>query len=116
MVAAAGSMLLLAPVIGQSPLRRIDLRARRLEFNPSVIELELGETVVLVAVTEDVIHGISVPDLSVRADLIPGRGPIEIKLHGRKPGRFTMVCDNFCGDGHDKMFGTVVVKSGATRQ
>ena len=38
----------------------------------------------------------------------PGR-PVEVTLTPGKPGRFHYLCDNFCGDGHDRMSGILVV-------
>lgn len=45
---------------------------------------------------------------TVRVDLIPGKF-VEITLIPRKAGRFHYLCDNFCGEGHDKMSGMLIV-------
>jgi len=48
------------------------------------------------------------PDFGIRVDLVPGK-TVELKLTPRTPGRFHYLCDNFCGDGHDKMSGILIV-------
>ena len=67
-----------------------------------------GERVTLLLATLDFAHGFSVPDLNVRVDLVPGK-VVELALHPERAGRFGFLCDNFCGEGHDEMSGTIVV-------
>ncbi len=53
-------------------------------------------------------HGFAVPELGARVDLVPGR-TVTLGLTPPRAGRFTMLCDNFCGEGHDRMSGWLVV-------
>ena len=58
--------------------------------------------------TEDFVHGFSVPDFNTRIDLVPGK-TFELTLTPNRAGRFVFLCDNFCGDGHDRMTGSLIV-------
>lgn len=58
--------------------------------------------------TLDVLMGFKVPDLGVRADIIPGK-VTRVRLVPGKVGTFPFLCDIFCGSGHENMTGTIVV-------
>lgn len=88
--------------------RRIPVTARKFEFTPAEITVARGETVTFVLAAIDFPHGFAMPDFGVRKDLIPGQA-VEVTITPAKPGRFHYLCDNFCGDGHDKMSGILVV-------
>lgn len=93
-----------APATG----RRIEVAVRRFEFEPSVVDLVVGESVILALRCEDFAHGFAIPDLSVRVDLVPGRIHA-LMLVAAHVGSFTILCDNFCGEGHDRMTGLLRV-------
>lgn len=78
--------------------------AQRFKFVPNVIELKVGEPVLLLFSSSDYFHGFNVPDLGIRADLLPGL-VTPIRLTPKQPGRLDFLCDNFCGDGHEVMHG-----------
>ncbi len=94
--------------VAQLAPRRIEMTAVKFKFDRTEIRARKGERVMLVLTTPDFVHGFSVPDLAIRADLVPGR-TVEIALPTDRAGRFVFLCDNFCGDGHDRMNGVVVV-------
>jgi len=104
--------LALAGIAGLAPAapkeRVIKIEARRFAYTPDVITLKRGEAVLLEITAIDFAHGFSVPDLKQRADLVPGR-PVRLRLQPESAGRFTFLCDNFCGGGHEEMNGTLVV-------
>jgi cytochrome c oxidase subunit II len=89
--------------------RVIEIEARRFVFTPSEIHIRQGELVTLAFKAQDFIHGFSVPELAVRADLIPGL-LTKVKIQVEKAGRFDFLCDNFCGDGHEEMHGVLIVE------
>lgn len=95
-----------APVAGQE--RVIKIVAQRFMYTPNEITLKKGETVTLEFRSLDFIHGFKVPDLGVRADLLPGRNTL-VHLTPQKSGRFPFLCDNFCGSGHEDMNGIIIV-------
>ena len=88
--------------------RVIEITARRFEYRPSEIELKAGEPVIIAIRSLDFMHGMSLPDLGIRLDLVPGQ-VTRLNLHPKAPGVIDFACDNFCGDGHEEMHGRFVV-------
>jgi cytochrome c oxidase subunit II len=87
--------------------RGIAVTVSKFAFNPTTIRARVGETITLVLTSIDFVHGFAIPELNVRVDVPPGR-PIELTLPSLREGRFIYLCDNFCGEGHDKMSGVLV--------
>ena len=110
-LAAAGAALLRTGVAqdGGEP-RVIEMVARRFLYEPNEIALKVGERVVIAIRSLDFVHGMNVPDLGKRLDLVPGR-VTKLELHPQKPGVIDFVCDNFCGDGHEEMHGRFIVSA-----
>jgi len=107
-VVVTGAAALVARVaVAQSP-RVIEVVARRFAFAPAEIPLKAGERVVLAVRSLDFMHGFSVPDLGLRADLLPGQ-VTRIELPPQRAGTIDFLCDNFCGDGHEQMHGRLLV-------
>ena len=90
------------------PVRIIELTARRFVFTPEVLTAKAGEKIVLEVKSLDFIHGMNIPDLKIRVDLMPGR-VTRIELPALQAGTYDFLCDNFCGDGHEEMHGKLVV-------
>ena len=91
--------------------RRITVTARKFEFSETEIHARAGESILLVVTSIDFMHGFAMPKLNLRADVPPGR-TVTLALPELRPGRYTYLCDNFCGEGHDEMSGTLVVTDG----
>ncbi|MBC7803229.1 MAG: cytochrome c oxidase subunit II [Candidatus Parcubacteria bacterium] len=106
--AVSCGVLLSASRGGAAEVNRIELSARKFEFSSTEIRVKRGQPVTLVLRTDDFAHGFSVPDFNVRADLVPGR-TVEVTFTPGRAGRFDFLCDNFCGEDHDHMSGTIVV-------
>ncbi len=88
--------------------RVIEMTARRFTYEPNEIALKAGERVVIAIRSLDFMHGMNLPDLGMRLDLVPGR-VTRLTLHPKVPGVIDFVCDNFCGDGHEEMHGRFIV-------
>jgi cytochrome c oxidase subunit II len=84
--------------------------AQRFNYTPGEIRVKAGRPVVLEFTSLDFVHGFSMPDLNVRADLPPGV-VTRVRLTGQKPGVYEFLCDNFCGDGHEEMHGRMFVET-----
>ena len=91
--------------------RRVELGLSRFTFSRAEIHAQPGDTLTLVLTSSDFVHGFSVPELNARLDVPPG-SPHELTLPVLPEGRFIYLCDNFCGEGHDKMSGLLVVARG----
>ncbi len=95
-------------VLAQAPATRIAVDVRKFEFAPAEIRVKRGQSVTFVLSTTDFVHGFAIPDFNARVDVIPGK-PTELTLTPGKSGKFHVLCDNFCGEGHDKMNAWLVV-------
>ncbi len=87
----------------------IQVTAEKFKFTPAVIELKLGEPVVLELTTLDRKHGFQVSDLNIDESIEPGK-VTRVRISPAKPGTFLFHCDIFCGSGHEEMAGEIVVK------
>ncbi len=88
--------------------RVILIKAHRFEFVPNQITLKKGEPVVLQITSEDVAHGFFVRPLKIDEDLEPGHTK-SIPLTPQVAGKFTTICDHFCGVNHGNMHMTIEV-------
>lgn len=60
--------------------------------------------------SKDVIHGFWVPELRMKADMVPGLINT-IRVTPTVPGTYRVICSEFCGEAHGAMKGVVVVDS-----
>lgn len=82
--------------------RSIEINARRFAFDPDVITLRKGETVLLVLKSLDVKHGLRIRELGL--DLKASKGkPAEELFTPREAGDFVGRCSVFCGARHGTM-------------
>ena len=105
-VSAAGLGRVLAQT-GPAP-RTVEIEARRFEYRPAEIRLTVGEPVVVAVTSIDFIHGLLIPDLGKRFDLVPGQ-VTRFEWLPTQAGVIEFLCDNFCGDEHEDMHGRFVV-------
>ena len=85
----------------QTP-RKIKIIASRFSFTPDEIVLKKDEPVVLVLRSVDVTHGLTVPELKIKAEIKKGKAT-EIQVTPSVAGNFVGKCANFCGQGHALM-------------
>ena len=65
----------------------------------------------LLMTSRDVIHSFFVPDFRVKQDVLPGRYT-ELWFEATQPGRYQILCTEYCGTWHSQMWGEVVVMPG----
>ncbi len=90
--------------------RIIRIEAKRFVYTPNEITVKQGEHVILELTALDFIHGFNLPDFKIRTDITPGI-PVQLPLNPTEAGRYTFLCDNFCGDGHESMNGRLIVEA-----
>jgi len=91
--------------------RVIEVIAKRLVFEPAEIDVMVGERVTLAVRSADGVHGIEIKKVKVSKEIPRGAAPVMIEFTATEAGRFPIVCSEYCGDGHDDMKGTLVVKA-----
>jgi cytochrome c oxidase subunit 2 len=95
---------------GDQP-RVIDVTASRFAFEPSTIEVAVGERVRLVMTSADGVHGLEIKKFKVKKEIPRGGTPVTVDFTANAEGRFPILCSEFCGDGHEEMTGTLVVRA-----
>src|SRR4051812_33218550 len=90
--AAAGLALGAIGVRAAADERVIAVVARKFVFVPNELTLRAGEAVVLELSAPEVMMGINLAALGVRADIVPGRAT-RLRLPALKPGRYVFNCD-----------------------
>jgi heme/copper-type cytochrome/quinol oxidase subunit 2 len=77
-----------------------------------VIEVSKGDLVVLKLKSSDVVHGFSLKDFGVFVEtgIKPGKVTV-VSFKADKAGSFTFSCNAICGDNHQNMQGTLVVRA-----
>ena len=89
--------------------RTIKIQAKKFEYTPNEIKVKKGEKIMLELTALDFVHGFNLPDFKIRTDIPPGK-VTKVALNPTETGRFTFLCDNFCGDGHEEMNGILIVE------
>lgn len=75
---------------------------------PARIVVPQGAKVELILTTSDVEHGIGVRGLAINESIQPGRTTV-VRFLAQTPGVYPMRCSVYCGRGHDKMTGEIVI-------
>ncbi len=99
---AATAAVLIAGCAARPAQRVVELKAKRFEFSPPELRLRKGEPVLLRVTSSDVTHGLFQKELGIDADIAPGR-TTEVTFTPGRAGRYTVICDHFCGTGHGNM-------------
>ncbi len=107
----AGPRVTVAP----QETREIQVTAKKYEFNPNVFTVKQGERVKLIITATDRDHGFKCGAFGINQKLKKG-APTTIEFTAEKPGTFSFKCSDFCGAGHLKMKGKVVVEKAVEKQ
>jgi cytochrome c oxidase subunit 2 len=99
-----------APAKTGAKVRTIKIQAKKFVYTPDRIILKKGESVILEFTSVDFVHGFHIPDMKVRADLMPGQ-LTRVPLTFKEAGEYAFLCDNFCGSGHEEMNGKIIVEA-----
>jgi len=78
-------------------------------YAPGTLEVPAGATVHFTITSPDVIHGFEIPGTNVNMMVLPGE--VNHTTHTfKKPGEYLILCNEYCGIGHEMMKTTLVVK------
>ena len=87
----------------------IKVTAKKYEFDPNVIRVKKGDHVKLVITATDHDHGFKLEALQIDQLLKKGEAtPVEFTAD--QAGTFPFECSHFCGLGHRKMKGELIVE------
>ncbi len=93
----------------QGDIKEFKITAKQFAFEPETIEINKGDKVRLIVTSMDVPHGFSIPEYGINERLDVGK-PVTIEFIANKEGSFSSFCSVFCGSGHSKMKGKIIVK------
>ncbi len=96
------------PIAEPAPGGDAYLLARMWWWTP-VLKLRQGETYRLHLSSLDLQHGFSLQPLNMNFQVLPGYDHV-LTITPTSKGEFTIVCNEFCGIGHDKMIGKILVE------
>ena len=96
------------PLVEPAPGSDAYLVARMWNWYPA-LKLRKGETYRLHMSSLDLQHGFSLQPLNMNFQVLPGYDHV-LTLTPTSSGEFTIVCNEFCGIGHDKMIGKIIVE------
>ncbi len=74
----------------------------------NVLRVPAGRNVRLLMTSRDVIHSFYVPEFRIKKDVLPGRYTDQW-FNAVAPGRYQILCAEYCGAGHSIMRGEVIV-------
>jgi cytochrome c oxidase subunit 2 len=103
------------PATASAP-RVIEVTAKRFTFEPSKVEVTEGERIRLVVKSADGVHGVQIKKVNVNKLVPRGGQPVNIDFVAPAPGTYEILCSEECGDGHDAMTGTLLVKAKAKQR
>lgn len=89
--------------------RKIEVIARKFAFEPSKVEVRVGEPVEITFRSADTKHGFACKELGLEKVIFSKSEPAIVTFTPEKPGTYQFKCAKFCGLGHGKMKGEIVV-------
>ena len=89
---------------------KVTLVAARYGFYPREIRIPAGQPITFRIASADVLHGIHVPMTNMGTMVVPGYVST-VTTTFPKPGEYPMLCNEYCGMGHDHMWSKVTVVS-----
>ncbi len=87
---------------------RVTMVAGRYGFFPRHITLPADTTITFRWASIDVLHGVHMPMTNMSTMVVPGY-VAEVTTEFPKPGDYPMLCNEYCGTGHDFMWSKVTV-------
>jgi cytochrome c oxidase subunit II len=83
--------------------------ARIFSFSPAEIRVPAGSRVTFYVTSTDVEHGFSIPETGVNTMVTPG-WVSSVSHTFKQRGTFLLVCNEYCGGGHQMMAAKVTVE------
>jgi cytochrome c oxidase subunit 2 len=90
-------------------VKSFEVTASRFRFEPAVLEVAEGDTVVLTLRSADTTHGLAIKALGVKIVIPKNREPVQVRFVAPRAGTFDITCSEYCGSGHRRMKGQLVV-------
>jgi cytochrome c oxidase subunit 2 len=99
-----------SPAPAGAPVKEIEVSAKKYEFTPAAIEVPVNTLVRLHFKATDKEHGFELKSVKDSCVKFKPEAPATLEFYADKAGEFEFSCCKFCGMGHGKMKGKLVVK------
>ena len=87
----------------------VSIVARVFMFQPDTIQVPAGSKVHFQVTSPDVVHGLLIAGTNVNMMIVPGH-ITQFTYTFKKPGDYLIVCNEYCGAGHQFMMGRIRVQ------
>lgn len=91
-----------------APPGDVYIMAKQFAYYPT-LKLRAGETYRLHMSALDFQHGFSLQPMNMNFQIVPGYDHV-LTLKPKSPGVYPIVCNEFCGVGHQNMVGKIIVE------
>lgn len=88
----------------------VTMVAGRYGFYPQHVEVPAGTPVTFRIASADVLHGVHVPLTNLSTMIVPGYVS-EVTTMFEKTGEYPVLCNEYCGLGHDYMWSRLTVRA-----
>jgi cytochrome c oxidase subunit II len=95
-------------IVQPAPGSDVYLLAQMWQFTP-IIKLKVGQTYRLHMSSIDLQHGFSLKPMNMNFQVLPGYDHI-LTITPTEAGTYQIICNEFCGIGHDTMTGKLIVE------
>jgi cytochrome c oxidase subunit 2 len=114
LIGASAAAVWARQVRGSGDIKTIDVTASRFQFEPATISVSQGDNVRLRLHSADRSHAFAIKAFRVKA-LIPNGGEtITVEFIADRAGTFAFTCSEYCGTGHSRMKGKLLVVPSGT--
>ena len=79
------------------------------KFYPGELTIPAGSTVTFYVTSADVQHGFRIKDTNINLQVLPGQ-IARATYTFKEAGEYPYICGEYCGVGHQNMFGKIIVK------
>ena len=98
------------PAPAGAPVKEIEISAKKYEFTPAEIEVPVNTLLRLHLKSTDKEHGFELKSVKDSCVKFKPEAPVTLEFYADKAGQLEFSCCKFCGTGHGKMKGKLVVK------
>jgi cytochrome c oxidase subunit 2 len=95
--------------VGADEVKTIDVVASRFQFEPATISVMQGDSVRLRLRSADRSHSLALKAFGVKALIPKGGEVVTVDFVASQVGTFDFTCAEYCGSGHSRMKGRLVV-------
>lgn len=92
-------------VVAKQWMWKVEHPDGRREINE--LHIPVGEPVRIVLISQDVIHSFFIPEFRIKQDVLPTRYTT-LWFTAYTPGKFSLLCAEYCGAEHSQMRGTII--------